>query len=191
MLFGGSQTALENCLVRVARRLNEENITWALGASMLLYYKGLVPRANDIDLVVAFEQLELADKVLHGLGQKQAPNQHKDYATRYFAEFVIDEVDVDVMAGFRIVTGGNVVEYVPDPGTFETLTLAGTTIYLCPLEDWYVLYLLMPHRLERVVAIKEYFLENGANETHLKAWADRDIPLAVSTEIRKLLVELS
>ena len=182
---------MENCLVRVARRLNDENITWALGASMLLYYKGLVPKANDIDIVIALEHVELADKVLHKLGRKQASNQHKDYATRYFAEFVIDNVELDGMAGFRIVTGDNVVEYVPDPGTFETLTLEGTSINLCPLEDWYALYLLMPHRQERVATIREYFLKNGANETYLKAWADRDIPKAVSTQIRELLVELS
>ena len=182
---------MESCLVRVARRLNEEDITWALGASMLLYYKGLVPRANDIDIVIALEHVELADKVLHKLGRKQASNQHEDYATRYFAEFFIDDVDLDVMAGFRIITGDNVVEYVPDPGTFETMTLEGTSIYMCPLEDWYALYLLMPHRQERVAALKEYFLKKGANETHLKAWADRDIPLAISNEISKLLVELS
>ena len=182
---------MENCLVRIARRLNEENITWALGASMLLYYKGLVSRANDIDLVLSLEHIELADKVLQELGRKQAPYHQGDYATRYFAEFVIDGVDVDVMAGFRIITGDNVVEYVPDPGTFETLTLEGTSIYLCPLEDWYALYLLMPHRQERVATIRECFLNNGANETYLKAWADRDIPKAVSNEISKLLVELS
>lgn len=158
---------------------------------MLLYYKGLVSRANDIDLVLSLEHIELADKVLQELGRKQAPYHQGDYATRYFAEFVIDGVDVDVMAGFSIVTGGKVVEYVPNPETFETLTLEGATIYMCPLEDWYALYLLMPHRQERVATIKGHFLENGANETYLKAWVDRDIPLAVSTQIRELLVELS
>lgn len=179
---------MENCLIRVAKTLNEENIRWALGASLLLYYKGLVPRANDIDIVIAFEDVERAEVVLGKLGAKEPPNPNKSYATRYFAEYSIDGVDVDVMAGFRIISDGKVVEYVPDPETFESLTLEEAAIHLCPLEDWYVLYLLMPHREERVATIREHFLENGANETYLKAWADRDIPQAVSAQIRKLLV---
>ncbi|HBN96467.1 MAG TPA: hypothetical protein DDZ66_09205 [Firmicutes bacterium] len=158
---------------------------------MLLYYKGLVARANDIDIVIALEHVERAETVLEMLGVKQPPNLNRDYATRYFAEFVIEGIDVDVMAGFRIVAGGTTTEYVPDQKTFETFVLQDTTIHLCPLEDWYVLYLLMPHREGRVATIKEYFLENGANLTYLKAWVDRCLPKAVSDQIHELLFELN
>lgn len=50
---------MENCLVRVARRLNEENShgPWE--------HQGLAPRANDLDIVIALEHVELADMVLH------------------------------------------------------------------------------------------------------------------------------
>lgn len=175
---------------------------------MLLYYKGLVSEVNDIDLVVAFEHAKLAEAVLDEIGAKRPPNPNRDYATRYFAEYEIDGVEVDVsrmrnselnalhssvdvMAGFRIIADGITVEYVPDPQTFETMALGGTTVYLCPLEDWYVLYLLMTHREEKVATIQDYFLKNGANKAYLEAWADRCIPVAVSNQIRQLLIELN
>lgn len=65
---------MENCLVRVARRLNEENITWALGASMLLYYKGLVPKANDIDIVIALEHRSQLHSVSLSLSVYTSPH---------------------------------------------------------------------------------------------------------------------
>ena len=39
-------------LKRVAARFNAAGITWALGASMLLYFKRIAPEFHDIDLMV-------------------------------------------------------------------------------------------------------------------------------------------
>lgn len=181
---------MENCLIKIAKELNAQNIGWALGASMLLYYKGLIPKANDLDLVIALDDVERAEHVLTSLGKKQPENPHSDYATRYFGEFIIEGVDVDVIAGFRIVTGDTTIEYVPDPKTFETLVLQGETIHLCPLEDWYVLYLLMSNREERAATIKEHFFRTGANTTCLKTWAERGLPQAVVRQINALVSEL-
>ena len=177
---------MEDSLIKIARRFNAADITWALGASMLLHYKGLVLKPNDIDLVIALEDITCAQRILDELGVRKPLDFNANYATRYFAEYVIGGVDVDVMAGFRIITDETTVEYILNPKTFGTLNLKGTTIKLCPLEDWYVLYLLMPERGERVAAIKGYFLENGANREYLKAWAERDLPPVVTEQIREL-----
>ena len=40
-------------LKRIAARFNEAGITWALGASMLLYFKRIAPEFHDIDLTIA------------------------------------------------------------------------------------------------------------------------------------------
>ena len=37
-------------LQKIAHRFNEANIEWALGASMLLYFKGIISEVHDIDL---------------------------------------------------------------------------------------------------------------------------------------------
>ena len=36
-------------LQRIARRLNETHVQWALGASMLLYFKGITSAFHNID----------------------------------------------------------------------------------------------------------------------------------------------
>ena len=40
-------------LQKIAHRSNEANIEWALGASMLLYFKGIISEFHDIDLMVS------------------------------------------------------------------------------------------------------------------------------------------
>ena len=39
-------------LLRIVHRLNEAGVEWALGASMLLYFKGITSDFHDIDLMV-------------------------------------------------------------------------------------------------------------------------------------------
>ena len=40
-------------LQKIAHRFNEANIEWALGASMLLYFKGIISEFHDIDLMIS------------------------------------------------------------------------------------------------------------------------------------------
>lgn len=40
-------------LQKIAHRLNEAHVQWALGASMLLYFKRITPVFHDIDLLVS------------------------------------------------------------------------------------------------------------------------------------------
>ena len=45
-------------LQKIAHRFNEANIEWALGASMLLYFKGIISEFHDIDLMVSVHDAE-------------------------------------------------------------------------------------------------------------------------------------
>lgn len=45
-------------LQKIAHRFNEANIEWALGASMLLYFKGILSEFHDIDLMVSVHDAE-------------------------------------------------------------------------------------------------------------------------------------
>ena len=40
-----------NLLKRIAHRFKEERIEWALGGSMMLYFKKIAPSFDDIDLM--------------------------------------------------------------------------------------------------------------------------------------------
>ena len=99
-------------LLRIAHRLNEAGVEWALGASMLLYFKDITSDFHGIDLMVADCDAECVRTILSEMGEScpsdSIPNPM--YRTKNFMEFLIDSVEVDVMAGFAIVKDGKVYD---------------------------------------------------------------------------------
>lgn len=90
-------------LKEIAGKFNEAKITWALGASMLLYFKNITTDFHDIDLMIADADVGQVREILSAMGTMQPPNPNPLYRTKAFMEFTIDSMDVDVMAGFSIV----------------------------------------------------------------------------------------
>ena len=95
-------------LKRIAQRLNEAHVQWALGASMLLYFKGITSAFHDIDLMVADHDAECVHTILLEMGELRPsdPVPNPMYRTKSFMEFLIGSIEVDVMAGFAIVYEG-------------------------------------------------------------------------------------
>lgn len=46
-------------LKEIAHRFNEAHVMWSLGASMLLYFKGITTEFHDIDLMIANEDVDV------------------------------------------------------------------------------------------------------------------------------------
>lgn len=97
-------------LKKIALQFEKAHITWALGGSMMLYFKGIVPVFQDIDLMVADADAQTAQSILCSMGQMQQQPPNPKFRSKAFMEFVIDAVDVDVIAGFAIVSGDSVVD---------------------------------------------------------------------------------
>ena len=97
-------------LAEIARALNAEKITWAVGASLLLYFKGITSAFHDIDLMVADHDAECVRTILLEMGELRPsdPVPNPMYRTKTFMEFLIESIEVDVMAGFAIVHEGTV-----------------------------------------------------------------------------------
>jgi hypothetical protein len=131
-------------LSKIAKELNNKKVTWAIGASVLLYFKGIVPEFNDIDIMIAEEDVEAVKEVMISLGKKQAPNPNIVYKTRCFLEFEVDGVEIDLMAGF-IVIDRDKEYYFPlkkeDIKDFKEID--GIKIPLQSLEEWRTYYQLM------------------------------------------------
>ena len=53
-------------LKRIAHRFEEENVEWALGGSMMLYFKKIVPSFDDLDLMIFCSDV---DRVRHILSK--------------------------------------------------------------------------------------------------------------------------
>ena len=71
-------------LASVARRFNEENITWAVGASLLLYLKGKTEIFHDIDIMLMEADADKAKAILSELGVVEEPAPRAQYKTRHF-----------------------------------------------------------------------------------------------------------
>ena len=62
-------------LEKIAYYFNKENVEWALGASMLLYFKGITTEFHDIDLMVSTDDVKKVKDILLGMGKIQESNQ--------------------------------------------------------------------------------------------------------------------
>ena len=131
-------------LADIARELNKEKITWAIGASLMLYLRGIVTEFHDIDIMVAEEDAERAEQTICRIGEELPRRGTAQYKTRWFIEFMVGGVDVDLMAGFVIVKDGTDHEcpLLPEDIT-ETRTVNGESIPLHSAVRWAEYYRLM------------------------------------------------
>ena len=141
-------------LKAVARQFNRHRVTWAVGGSLLLYFKGITDDFHDIDLFILQRDVPLVRRILEGMGSLQASMDSPQYQTRTFLEYDIDGVELDVMAGFAIVDG--VVTYdcsLELPQIRERILLEGETIPLMDLRLWATYYKRMhrPDKAERIL----------------------------------------
>ena len=128
----------------VAERLNREGVTYAVGASAMLYLRGIADSFNDIDLTVALEDAPRAEAVLRSLGTMAPPEQHVHYLTRCFLEFEVEGVEVDLIAGMVIESNGVAHDCPLRPEDIdETAVVNGTAVPLHSLACWKRYYTLM------------------------------------------------
>lgn len=173
----------------IGERFNKDGILWAVGASVMLNQYGLVDRPNDIDLLVDINDIDKADCILKELGNKKYREKVEEYATEYFYEYVINGSDVDVMAGLTINYNGGSYRYIFDKSSISRIAdFNGVDIPLTSLEDWYVLYQVIPNRDKKVAMIENYLKDNGITRIDLlKRALTRELPIVVRKRIEKLI----
>ena len=183
----------EKVLLNIASRLNESGLFWGVGASLLLVFHGIAHQYNDIDLMVAEKDIEKADEILSSLGNKKVRQPTETYATDYFYEYVIDGVEIDVMCNFKICREGITYLYDFDCDyELEFIRVRDVNMPLTRIEDWYLLYLLMPNREKRITQIEEYFKEKGiAPGVCFKGVIKPGVPKDIEARVEKLILSLS
>lgn len=144
-------------LEKVAKDLNQNNITWAVGASLLLYFKDIVMDFNDIDITVDEKDVSRVKEILSQYGTLQESNPHSQYKTNVFLEYEIEDVAFDIMAGLTIVneSGEHYFPLQKEDCTDFTL-LNGTPIPLQSVQSWKTYYALM-NRPKKVALIEKNF----------------------------------
>lgn len=134
-------------LVLLAKRLNDLHITWNIGSSTMLYLRGIVDHFNDIDIMIKEEDAYLVVETLLSMGVLQDQKASDRYQTTNFYEFVVEDVDIDVIAGYKIVSDG-VVHYFPlEEKHIDTYVMMNdTSIPLASMHDWLLYYRLMKRK---------------------------------------------
>jgi len=180
---------MHTTLKLIAQKLNDENVVWGVGASVLLSFYQLIDRPRDIDLLVALEDIEKADAILSSLGQKNLWEKSAAYSTRYFYEYIINGIDIDVMSGLKIHMGEYIYEHFFERQSItQYKTIDEVEIPLTSLEDWFVIYQLIPNRELKVAMIEDYLQKNGVkNKFILEKALTSELPAEIRERILKLL----
>jgi hypothetical protein len=141
-------------LSRLAHELNAHGVTWALGASCFLYLKGIAPSFHDLDIMVDEKDVKTVEALFLARGEKQPDHYDRSrYGTKVFDEYVIEGVDLDVMAGFSILKDGKEYRFpLKKEAIVDHLRVEGEDIPVESLEAWRERYALMS-RPEKVAMI--------------------------------------
>lgn len=141
----------KSALRELALLFQKEKIKWALGGSMLLYFHGLVPKANDIDILIDENQEDLVrDIVSKSEFSVRQPQEKQGCHSRIFIPVVFRSVEIDIIGGFTIQN-----QYFPlqESEIEKRISLDGVEIPLHSLSMWEKFYFLMG-RTEKYSLIK-------------------------------------
>lgn len=145
-----------NVLTQIAKTFNANQINWAVGASTMLYFNGIVNHFNDIDIIIAESDITKVEHLLKAYGQPSPAPDNPQYTTKHFSTYQINGVSVDVFAGFTIVNAKK-SHYLPL--TPELIAnqhqLNGQTIPLMSVDNWHSYYQLMS-RTDKNQLLNEY-----------------------------------
>jgi len=150
--------AMTNTIERIGTVLNEAGIHWAIGGSVLLQVSGFAVEPNDLDVIFEKKDADRAVRLLESLGAKRASDPSYHYQSYSFTEMMVGGVEVDLMAGLTVIKDRVHYVYPFDRSTPVDMRVVGTvTVPFMTLEDWLVLYDLMPGKAWKAALIADRF----------------------------------
>lgn len=173
----------------VADRLSDHNITWGVGGSLLLSFYKIIDKPNDIDILVDERNATKLNEIMSSVGKPKEALSSNPFRTIYFSKYRINGIDIDVMGGFAIQHDEGIYKISLQQESIVThKKINGVDIPLCSLEDWYILYWLIPNKQKKALLIEKYLKANGVAYPQLLIEAlKHSLPLEVKERIEKLL----
>lgn len=140
----------------MAKVLNAYDVSYAIGASALLYLKGISDHFNDLDIVFEVKDLDKLKLAFIELDAKSYPLSNNDsFKSEVFLQYQLDGVDIDVIGGFRIIND-DIIYDCPFNGIIdEYVCINEVKIPLDSLTAWEKYYHLMK-REAKANMIHEY-----------------------------------
>lgn len=177
---------MHTVLDKLSLGFEREQVKYGIGASLLLKAWGLSDIANDIDIIISYEDRERAIGVFEELGVEKDKKNLKIYSTELFKTYNVDGINIDLMSNFTIKTDEGSYTY-----PFEEDVISGMDVLGCKnipsmsLENWLVAYDLIG-RKAKVEKIKNHLMNNGFNRRILEATLTKEL----NNDTRKMLAEL-
>ncbi|MFD2042930.1 nucleotidyltransferase domain-containing protein [Ornithinibacillus salinisoli] len=173
----------------IGEKVNKMNISWGVGGSLLLSFHKLIDKPNDIDILVDEKNVDPFNSILSQIGKTKEAIHSDPFKTVYFSKYSIDSVDIDLMGGFAIQHNEGMYKLsFNEESVVAHKTINGVEIPLCSLEDWYILYWLIPGKQEKAILIENYLMDVGVTYPRfLEAALKQPLPYEVKERVKKLL----
>lgn len=147
---------LIDVLLEIARSFNRENVTWAVGGSLLLYFYDILEEPKDIDLIINPEDKKKVFKILRTIGNEQVTGDVSKYKTGVFGKFDVHGVEVDIIGDFYIEVSQGYYLHPFQPKDLDVIKKNDVKVYLDSIENWLSTYDAMGDPKGRVKMIKDY-----------------------------------
>lgn len=146
-------------LTQIGQAFNKHQIGWAVGGSLLLYLKGYVDAFNDLDIMVLEDDVLKAKEIIESWIQLETPPASEHFRSKYFFQCKLDGVDIDLVAGMKIVKDNQVHDCALRLEDIdETIMINEVKIPLHSIERWTYFYQLMD-RHEKLDILKQVIKE--------------------------------
>ncbi|GIN62304.1 hypothetical protein J27TS8_22970 [Robertmurraya siralis] len=178
-----------NALTAIGGKINDQKITWGLGGSLLLSFYNLEDNPNDIDILVEENSTYKLNQMLSTIGQCKEAVSSDPFRTTSFSKYLIENMDVDVMGGFAIQHHEGIYKIAFNTHSIvDSKTINGVSIPLCSLEDWYILYWLIPNKQYKALLIEDFLKKTGVKHPEIfKQALNQPLPFEVKERVRALL----
>jgi len=168
----------------ITKRLEKANIEYIIGGSLILYSYGIIENCHDIDIL--FQQSDI-EKVLFEfkdlifISENERPSR---YLTNLFMETVVDGVPIDFIFGFAISINKN--RFQPD-FRYRKKLIDHKSYSVGLMEDWYVIYLLIGNREDKIRIMDEYFQTNPPEPKEILRLVNHKFPNSITDKLSKYL----
>ncbi|OZU88928.1 hypothetical protein CIL03_07860 [Virgibacillus indicus] len=169
---------MKTTIKKLAIELNKSNILWGLGGSAMLSHYQKIDSVNDIDILIDEQDAEEVKSIFHKVAKKEKAISKEPFATKYFFKYKYGNNFIDVMGGFQIYheKGLYTMDFDQDSIT-NYMYLDDISVPLSSLEDWYILYALIPGKQYKAELIEVYWKENGIrNPAIIKRALQKPLP---------------
>lgn len=173
-------------LISLLKTLNTHQISWALGGSTLLKLRGIDCVPHDIDIMIHETDFEKGCKLLAQFCIEREVQESKYFKTKHYRKFNLNGVEIDCMSGMNIDVSQSLFEYTFDHKEYDIL-YKDEWVPLCYVEDWYVLYHVMPNRLSKVKIIEDYFRKHSINKQRMEYLINLNIPIEIKQRIESFM----